>query len=124
MEHILSNEKICHHTAKHVLEEMINEKGEKTLASIRRDILITRRETPIPKLFEIFISQREHIALVVDEYGSVSGIVTMEDVIETLLGLEIMDEMDHVADLQAYARKQWENRAQRLDIYEEKNPKG
>ena len=52
--------------------------------------------------------------MVVDEYGSVSGLVSQEDVIETLLGLEIMDESDSVADLQALARKSWKNRAKRM----------
>ena len=56
------------------------------------------------------------MALVVDEYGSVSGLVTMEDVIETLLGLEIMDESDNVSDLQQLARRSWEARAKRLGI--------
>ena len=60
------------------------------------------------------ICEKEHIALVVDEYGSVSGLVSQEDVIETLLGLEIMDESDSVADLQAHARKSWKNRAKRM----------
>ncbi len=100
-----------------ILEEIINKNGADNLASIRRDILVTRRNTPIPQLFEIFIAEREHIALVVDEYGSVSGLVTMEDVIETLLGLEIMDESDNVADLQQLARKNWKTRAKRLGIY-------
>ena len=102
-----------------LLEQIINEKGKEALASIRREILVTVRNTPIPKLFEILIAKREHIALVVDEYGSVSGLVTMEDVIETLLGLEIMDESDNVADLQQLARKNWNSRAKRLGIIEE-----
>ncbi len=101
-----------------VLEELINDNGAVPLSKIRRDILVTKRDTPIPQLFETLIAKREHIALVVDEYGSVSGLVTMEDVIETLLGLEIMDESDHVADLQMLARKNWEARAKRTGIIE------
>ncbi|MCE2613743.1 hemolysin family protein [Flavobacteriaceae bacterium D16] len=101
-----------------VLEEIIEENGEVPLSTIRRDILITKRDTSIPQLFETFIAKREHIALVVDEYGSVSGLVTMEDVIETLLGLEIMDESDNVEDLQQLARRKWEIRAKRSGIIE------
>lgn len=102
-----------------VLEEIILKNGENNLSSIRREILVTQRNTPIPQLFEVLIAKREHIALVVDEYGSVSGLVTIEDVIETLLGLEIMDESDNVEDLQQLARKNWKNRATRLGIIEE-----
>ncbi|MDG1571373.1 hemolysin family protein [Robiginitalea sp. M366] len=101
-----------------VLEEMINENGDQPLSEIRRDLQVTRRNTPIPQLFDTLIRKREHIALVVDEYGSVSGLVTMEDVIETLLGMEIMDESDNVEDLQALARKRWEDRAKRSGIIE------
>lgn len=101
-----------------VLEEMINKNGEIPLKEIKREILVTRRSTPIPTLFEIFIQKREAIALVVDEYGSVSGLVTMEDVIETLLGLEIMDESDNIADLQSLARKNWETRAKATGVIE------
>ncbi|CAM4158830.1 CNNM domain-containing protein [Zobellia roscoffensis] len=99
-----------------ILEEMVNNNGNTPLSEIKRDILITERDTPIPKLFDTLIAKREHIALVVDEYGSVSGLVTMEDVIETLLGLEIMDESDNVADLQELARKNWNTRAKRSGI--------
>ncbi len=101
-----------------VMEEIINDNGKLTLGDIRRDILVTKRDTPIPQLFENFIRKREHIALVVDEYGSVSGLVTMEDVIETLLGLEIMDESDNVEDLQLLARRNWEERAKKTGIIE------
>lgn len=101
-----------------ILEEIIHEKGHMPLSEIRREILVTKRNTPIPQLFDTLIAQREHIALVIDEYGSVSGLVTMEDVIETLLGLEIMDESDHVEDLQVLARKNWEARAKKSGVIE------
>lgn len=102
-----------------VFKEMAFNNGDKKLEEIKRDILVTNRDMPIPKLFEELVKNRNHIALVVDEYGSVSGLVTMEDVIETLLGFEIMDESDNVADLQMYARKSWETRAKRLGLIED-----
>lgn len=105
-----------------VFKEMALNNGDKKLSEVMRDILVTKRDTPIPILFEELVKNRNHIALVVDEYGSVSGLVTMEDVMETLLGFEIMDESDNVADLQMYARKSWETRAKRLGIIEEDSP--
>jgi len=102
-----------------ILEEVIYERGECLLSTIRRDIIITNRNTPIPQLFETLIEKREHIALVVDEYGSVSGLVTMEDIIETLLGLEIIDESDNEEDLQTLARKNWKKRAEDLGIIDD-----
>jgi CBS domain containing-hemolysin-like protein len=102
-----------------LLEAIIKGNGNKQLKEIKRPILVTKRTLPIPSLFEKLIDQREHIALVVDEYGSVSGLVTQEDMIETLLGLEIMDESDNVEDLQSLARKSWERRAKRLGIIDD-----
>ncbi len=104
-----------------LLEAIINKKGHESLNTIKREILVTNRNKPIPELFEKFVEKREHVSLVVDEYGSVSGLVTQEDVIETLLGLEIMDESDNVEDLQVLARRNWETRAKRLGIIEDKN---
>ncbi|AXG69103.1 magnesium and cobalt efflux protein CorC [Kordia sp. SMS9] len=105
-----------------LMEAIIDGKGSEPLSSIQRELLVTERNLPIPELFEKLIEHREHIALVVDEYGSVSGLVSQEDVIETLLGLEIMDESDNVADLQQLARKSWEKRAKKLGIIEKNNP--
>ena len=102
-----------------VYREMARDNHNKTLGDILRPIMITNRNLPIPQLFEELISTRNHIALVVDEYGTTSGLVTMEDVIETLLGLEIMDESDRVADLQTLARKNWEKRAKELGLLDE-----
>ena len=68
-------------------------------------------EMLLSELLENLLDQRQQIALVVDEYGSTRGLVSLEDVVETLLGMEIVDEMDRVEDMQALARQQWEKRA-------------
>lgn len=99
-----------------VLEEMVEEKGSKLLSDIKREIPITSEGTPIPELFDLFIKKRTHLTMVVDEYGNTVGLVTMEDIIETLLGLEIMDESDSIEDMQILARKNWEKRAEKLGI--------
>ena len=103
-------------------KEMALGNSDKLLSDIKRNIIIVNRSLPIPTLFEQLVESRNHMALVVDEYGSVSGLVTMEDVIETLLGMEIMDESDNVSDLQLLARKSWEARAKRLGLIENDNP--
>ena len=91
-------------------DAIIRGKGDKALKSIKRDILTSNRDESVADLFEKLIENKEHIALVFDEYGSVSGIVTQEDAIETLLGLEIMDESDRHADMQDLAKKQHKER--------------
>lgn len=106
----------------HLFESIINGKGEESLQTISRDIYIANRVTPIKTLFENLIEKQEHIALVVDEYGSVSGIVTQEDIIETLLGLEIVDESDSDEDLQVLARKLWKIRAKRHGLIDKDEP--
>ena len=89
------------------------------MIDLKRTLIVVDRNIAIPNLFEKFVQEKEHIALVVDEYGSVSGLVTMEDVIETLLGLEIMDESDTDSDMQELARQNWEKRAKRLGIIDD-----
>ena len=101
-----------------IFKEMALGNGSKKLSELKRDIIIVERNTPIPTLFEKLVESKNHLASVVDEYGTVSGIVTMEDVIETLLGLEIMDESDTISDLQHQARKNWEVKAKKLGMIE------
>ena len=88
-----------------ILESIINNKGDSELSKIKRPLIISDYESKIPFIFEKFLKEREHISLVEDEYGTIRGLVTMEDIIETILGLEIVDETDLVVDLQALARK-------------------
>jgi len=92
------------------------EEHETRLRDMAREILVVRETLPLPDLLERLLDRLEHIALVVDEYGGVAGIVTMEDVVETLLGLEIVDEADSVEDMQALARQQWFKRAKDLGM--------
>ncbi|GAB5501235.1 MAG: CNNM domain-containing protein [Pseudohongiellaceae bacterium] len=99
-----------------LLLHLVEDNDHVTLADIRRDILIVPKTLPIPELLNALISRRDHLALVVDEFGGMEGIVTMEDIIETLLGLEIVDESDNAEDMQALARKNWELRARRMGI--------
>ncbi|WP_445721319.1 CNNM domain-containing protein [Flavobacterium sp.] len=97
-----------------ILDAMINNKGNESLESIKRSIVFTKRNKPIPQLFEELIQNKNHMSAVLDEYGSFSGLVTQEDVIETLLGLEIMDESDSVEDLQKLAKRNLEKRIEEL----------
>lgn len=97
-----------------ILDAIINNNGSATLETIKRPIGITNRIKPIPLLFEELIQNKNHMAAVLDEYGSFSGLVTQEDVIETLLGLEIMDESDSVEDLQQLAKINLEKRIEAL----------
>ena len=97
-----------------ILDAMINNNGDAILESIKRPIVLTKRNQPIPQLFEELIQSKNHMAAVLDEYGSFSGLITQEDIIETLLGLEIMDESDSVEDLQQLAKKNLEKRIEKL----------
>ena len=101
-----------------LLLNIINKNGDKPLKIIKRSLHMANVDTPIPILFNRLMEAREHMALVMDEFGGVAGIVTMEDLIETLLGLEIVDELDNVEDMQAFARRNWEKRAKKIGLIE------
>ncbi|MCP2045465.1 CNNM domain-containing protein [Pontibacter sp. HSC-36F09] len=102
-----------------VLSKLIDNQGHLPLKSIKRSIEVVTEYMPIPELFSRLIKEQNHIALVVDEYGGTAGIVTMEDIIETLLGMEIMDEMDNVEDMQKWARENWAKRAKGIGFKQE-----
>ena len=76
---------------------------------------------PINDLMQEFQEKKIHLAVVVDEYGGMEGVVTLEDVVETLLGFEIVDEADKTVDMQALARMLWEKRALRMGLITEKD---
>ncbi len=87
-----------------------------TLADVKRPMAMVAEHTPVDLLFQRFISERIQIILVVDEFGTTVGIVSFEDIIETIFGFEIMDEKDKVADLQLHARNLWKERARKMGI--------
>jgi CBS domain containing-hemolysin-like protein len=95
-----------------------------TLRDLGRKILVVPETATLVGLFEQVLDRREHIALVVDEYGGVSGLVTMEDIVETLLGLEIVDETDSIVDMQELARRKWAERARAMGLITDKAIKG
>ena len=86
------------------------------LDTLKREIKTVTGNMSLSNLFGFLLDKRQHIALVVDEYGGTKGLVTTEDVVETLLGMEIVDEMDKVQDMQALARQQWAKRAKALGL--------
>ncbi len=92
------------------------DRGNVKLETLKREIKTVPGNMPLSNLLEFLLDQRQHIALAVDEYGGTKGLVTTEDVVETLLGMEIVDEMDRVEDMQALARRQWEKRAKALQL--------
>jgi CBS domain containing-hemolysin-like protein len=90
--------------------------GDAPLASIRRELMTVRDSIPLSELFDHFLQKRQHISIVLDEYGGTKGLVTLEDLVETLIGIEIIDETDSVVDMRALARQQWLERAKSMGL--------
>lgn len=87
-----------------------------TLKDVLHTIAITAEYTPVDTLFQRFIAERHHIMLVTNEFGTTVGLVTLEDIIETIFGIEILDESDKHPDLQHHARNLWQERARKMGI--------
>lgn len=91
------------------LQLMAEDKYEITLGEIRRDIASFQEDTALDTIWDEMLGKDEQISAIINEYGSFQGILTLEDVIETLLGSEIVDEQDTVRDMQQFAREKWEH---------------
>jgi CBS domain containing-hemolysin-like protein len=91
-------------------------RGDDKLITLKREILSVPESVSLTDLLERFLKDRKHIAIVVNEYGGTDGLVTLEDLIETLMGMEIMDETDDVEDMRALARKQWVERVKAMGL--------
>ena len=99
-----------------VFEKLAEDRHDLTLRDIKREILIIPSTSALFSLWEKLLESKEHIALLVDEYGGLDGVVTMEDIIETVLGLEIIDEKDTITDMRKYARERWETRQAKYNL--------
>jgi CBS domain containing-hemolysin-like protein len=99
-----------------LFEKLAEGNNDIKLKDFKREIIVAPNSITLFSMWEKLLDKKEHIALIVDEYGGVDGIVTMEDIIETLLGLEIVDERDTVADMQKYARERWKTRQSKYNL--------
>lgn len=96
-----------------LLAALVQGKGDDPLSSIQRPVTMIEDKTALPAAFSKLTEARTHMAIATDEYGSVVGLVSQEDLFETLIGMEIVDEFDNVADLQRLARERWAKRSQK-----------
>ena len=99
-----------------VLEKLAARTSDETLQSLRREIVPCYENVTVPVLFEKLLLKKEHIALILNEYGGTEGLVTMEDILETILGLEITDEKDIQVNMQQLARDRWAKRTSNHNI--------
>ena len=91
-----------------ILEKLAEDRFNVKLKDLERPILSFQEDESVSTIWEKLLEKKEHICVIIDEYGSMRGIVTLEDVIETMLGFEIVDESDEVVDMQQLAKEQWE----------------
>ncbi len=96
------------------LELLAEDKFNVQLAEIKRPLPYFNEETSIPDIWDALIQHKEQISIVIDDYGCLQGVLTLEDVIETVFGFEITDENDQFTDMQQYARERWQQRQKRF----------
>ncbi|MBX3009533.1 MAG: DUF21 domain-containing protein [Melioribacteraceae bacterium] len=102
-----------------VFEKLAEDQFNLKLKDIKRNIVALPEFTPLFNVWEELLNKKEHIALISDEYGGMDGIATLEDIIETLLGFEIVDEKDQIEDMQKFAMERWKARQKKYDILRE-----
>lgn len=88
-----------------ILKAVAHDRFETTLTALMRPINFVVAAAPLDQVLRTFLERRQHMLAVIDEFGGFAGIVTLEDVLEELIGGEIVDEFDQVTDLRAFARR-------------------
>ena len=99
-----------------ILEALAKDKHDTPLSDLRRELHAIPLTATLSKALDTLFERNAHLLLTVDEYGSTSGLVTLEDTVETLLGMEIVDEADRHVDMQQLARRKWQERAARYGL--------
>lgn len=99
---------------KDVLRAALAGRQSVPLSKLQRDVQFIPENVSLDKALEQFLQNKQHLFMVVDEYGGVEGLITMEDVIETMLGVEIVDEADSVVDLRALAKQRRDKRIEKM----------
>ncbi len=97
-----------------ILEALSSDKHKLQIREITTPINSVPERMTVAAVIDLFVKRKEHLALAVDEYGIVTGLVTLEDAIETLLGVEIVDEFDNITDMRQYALEQWQIRKNQI----------
>ncbi|RLJ17028.1 hypothetical protein DJ031_16360 [bacterium endosymbiont of Escarpia laminata] len=96
--------------------------SENRLANYCRELPVLPDSTSLLHAFDKLLDRRGHILLIVDEYGGMEGVLTLEDILETLLGMEIIDEGDKNVDMRELARRLWKRRAKAMGLDIPYNP--
>lgn len=91
-------------------------KGNHLVSSLKRELPIVAATQPLFSVTKHLIQSKSHITAVVNEYGGINGIITLEDLIETLVGFEIVDEVDKNKNMKLLARELWRQRAKSMGI--------
>lgn len=97
-----------------ILDALSGDQHDKKIGELTTSIETISERMTVSTALDHFIKIKEHIAIAVDEYGVITGLATLEDAIETLLGVEIVDEFDNVEDMRKYALEQWQLRKQKI----------
>jgi len=93
-----------------ILEALTHDRDSMKISELTTPIQTISEKLTVAQALDFFIKQKEHVALVNDEYGIITGLISLEDTVETLLGVEIVDEFDSVPDLRQFALEQWQLR--------------
>jgi CBS domain containing-hemolysin-like protein len=97
-----------------ILIAMASGEKEKTLSDLAKPLITLLGDMPLSTTFDHFLNSRVHMLLVVDEYGGLEGILTLEDLLESLLGIEIVDEQDTTVSMKRLAKVMWKRREKRM----------